>query len=171
MTIDTLTRPTLALEAVTQFLYAEARALDDRDFETWLTFYHKDAEFWMPAWDDDDRLTEDPQSEISLIWYGDRAGLEDRVFRIRTERSSATSLPEPRTGHSISNVEILGRGEERIEVRFNWVTLSYRYKTVDTYFGTSFYTIDTSGEKPLILKKKVVLKNDYIHHVVDIYQI
>ena len=51
----------------------------------------------MPAWDDDDRLTEDPQSEISLIWYGDRGGLEDRVFRIRTERSSATSLPEPRT--------------------------------------------------------------------------
>jgi benzoate/toluate 1,2-dioxygenase beta subunit len=51
------------------------------------------------------------------------------------------------------------------------VTLSYRYKTVDTYFGTSFYTLDTSGDKPLILKKKVVLKNDYIHHVVDIYQI
>jgi benzoate/toluate 1,2-dioxygenase beta subunit len=170
MTVDIETRP-LTLEEVTRFLYAEARALDDRDFETWLTFYHKDAEFWMPAWDDDDRLTEDPQSEISLIWYGDRGGLEDRVFRIRTERSSATSLPEPRTGHNISNVEIIGRGEGRIELRFNWVTLSYRYKTVDTYFGTSFYTLDTSGEKPLILKKKVVLKNDYIHHVVDVYQI
>ncbi len=171
MTVDTLTRPALDLEAVTQFLYAEARALDDRDFETWLTFYHKDAEFWMPAWDDDDRLTEDPQSEISLIWYGDRGGLEDRVFRIRTERSSATSLPEPRTSHNIANVEITARAEGRIEVRFNWVTLSYRYKTVDTYFGTSSYTLDVSGDKPLILRKKVVLKNDYIHHVVDIYQI
>jgi benzoate/toluate 1,2-dioxygenase beta subunit len=171
MTVDTLTRPAVGLVAVTQFLYAEARALDDRDFETWLTFYHKDAEFWMPAWDDDDRLTEDPQSEISLIWYGDRGGLEDRVFRIRTERSSATSLPEPRTSHNIANVEITAQSADRIEVRFNWVTLSYRYKTVDTYFGTSFYTLDTTGDKPLILKKKVVLKNDYIHHVVDIYQI
>jgi benzoate/toluate 1,2-dioxygenase beta subunit len=171
MTTDTLTRPALGYDAVTQFLYAEARALDDRDFETWLTFYHKDAEFWMPAWDDDDRLTEDPQSEISLIWYGDRGGLEDRVFRIRTERSSATSLPEPRTSHNISNLEITARAGDRIEVRFNWVTLSYRYKTVDTYFGTSFYTLDTTGDNPLILKKKVVLKNDYIHHVVDIYQI
>ena len=171
MTVDTLTRPGLSLEAVTQFLYAEARALDDRDFETWLTFYHRDAAFWMPAWDDDDRLTEDPQSEISLIWYGDRGGLEDRVFRIRTERSSATSLPEPRTSHNIANVEITARTEDRIEVRFNWVTLSYRYKTVDTYFGTSFYTLDTTGEQPLIRAKKVVLKNDYIHHVVDIYQI
>ena len=113
MNVDTLTRPAaLTSEHVTQFLYAEARALDDRDFETWLTFYHKDAEFWMPAWDDDDRLTEDPQSEISLIWYGDRGGLEDRVFRIRTERSSATSLPEPRTTHNITNVEIIGRSEQ-----------------------------------------------------------
>ena len=29
------------------------------------------------------------------------------MFRIKTERSSATSLPEPRTSHNISNVEIL----------------------------------------------------------------
>ncbi len=173
MSLDTLTptRPELSLDEVTQFLYAEARALDDREFETWLTFYHKDAEFWMPAWDDDDTLTEDPQSEISLIWYGDRGGLEDRVFRIRTERSSATSLPEPRTSHNISNVEITGRTGASVELRFNWVTLSYRYKTTDTYFGTSFYTLDVSGERPLIRRKRVVLKNDYIHHVVDIYQI
>ena len=173
MSLDTLTptRPELSLDGVTQFLYAEARALDDRDFETWLTFYHEEAEFWMPAWDDDDTLTEDPQSEISLIWYGDRGGLEDRVFRIRTERSSATSLPEPRTLHNISNVEITGRTDTTVELRFNWVTLSYRYKTTDTYFGTSFYTLDVSGERPLIRRKKVVLKNDYIHHVVDIYQI
>ena len=56
-------------------------------------------------------------------------------------------------------------------LRFNWVTLSFRYKTIDTYFGTSFYTLDTTGPKPLISNKKIILKNDYIHHVVDIYQI
>jgi benzoate/toluate 1,2-dioxygenase beta subunit len=56
-------------------------------------------------------------------------------------------------------------------LRFNWATLSYRYKTVDTYFGTSFYTLDLSGGSPLIRRKTVVLKNDYIHHVIDIYHI
>jgi benzoate/toluate 1,2-dioxygenase beta subunit len=45
----------------------------------------------------------------------------------------------------------------------------FRYKTVDPYYGTSFYTVDFSGEQPLIRRKTVVLKNDYIHHVVDIY--
>ena len=97
--------------------------------------------------------------------------MEDRVFRIKTERSSATSMPEPRTSHNISNVEILTQSGGLCELRFNWVTFSYRYKTVDTYFGTSFYTLDTTAAQPLIKRKKVILKNDYIHHVVDIYQI
>lgn len=63
------------------------------------------------------------------------------------------------------------RGQGTLKVRFNWFNLSYRYKTTDSYFGTSYYTIDTSGPKPLITAKKVILKNDYIHHVVDIYHI
>jgi len=161
----------LSVEEVEQFLYREARYLDDREFEKWLECYAPNAEFWMPAWDDDDTLTTDPQREVSLIWYGNRGGLEDRVFRIRTDRSSATSLPEPRTGHNISNMEIVDQRGDSCDVRFNWFTLYYRYQTVDTYFGTSFYTLDTSGEKPLITYKKVVLKNDYIHHVVDIYHV
>ena len=161
----------ISVNEVEQFLYAEARMLDDRDFEGWLECYAPEAEFWMPAWDDDDTLVTDPQREISLIWYGNRGGLEDRVFRIRTERSSATSLPEPRTGHNITNVEILEQEGDTAHIRFNWFTLYYRYETVDTYFGTSFYTLNVSGPRPLITKKKVILKNDYIHHVVDIYHV
>lgn len=159
------------LEEVQQFLYAEARALDDREWDAWLDCYAPTATFHMPAWDDDDLLTENPQTEISLIYYGSKQGLEDRVFRIRTERSSATSLPEPRTSHNISNVEIVDQENGVLSVRFNWFNLSYRYKTSDSYFGTSFYIIDATGPKLQIIAKKVVLKNDYIHHVVDIYHI
>ena len=158
-------------EDARRFLYREARLLDDRDWDAWLALYAPEAEFWMPSWDDDEELVTDPQSEISLIYYGHRGGLEDRVFRIRTERSSATSLPVPRTSHNINNVEIVDQAGDTVRLRFNWVTYSYRYKTVDTYFGTSFYTLNTSGVEPAITRKKVVLKNDYIHHVVDVYHI
>ena len=161
----------LSNEDVTQYLYREARYLDDKEWDSWLALYHPEVEFWMPAWDDDDKLVSNPQTEISLVWYGHKGGLEDRVFRIRTERSSATSLPEPRTLHNISNVEIVSQSEDECQVRFNWVTFSYRYKTVDTYFGTSFYTLDTGGPSPLVKRKMIVMKNDYIHHVVDIYHI
>ena len=104
--------------AVEAFLYAEARALDDQDWDTWLTFYAPDASFWMPAWDDNNSLVEDPQTEISLIYYARRDGLEDRVFRIMTERSSA-STPPPRTSHNISNAEILSHSGSRVELLFN----------------------------------------------------
>jgi len=83
----------LSREDVQQFLYREARFLDDKEWQNWLALYAPDVEFWMPSWDDDDQLVTDPQTEISLIWYGNKGGLEDRVFRIGTERSSATSLP------------------------------------------------------------------------------
>jgi benzoate/toluate 1,2-dioxygenase beta subunit len=152
------------------FLYAEVRCLDDRQFDEWLTFYHPDCPFYMPAWDDDDELTTDPTSEISLIYYPNRSGIEDRVFRIKTERSSA-STPEPRTSHNINNIEILATIDDKIELRFNWVTYSFRYKVMDTYFGTSFYTLLKNGDSFLITNKKVVLKNDYIRQVIDVYHI
>ncbi|MGY0619365.1 benzoate 1,2-dioxygenase small subunit [Lysobacter sp. A378] len=165
----------LTHEQTAAFLYREARLLDDRDFDAWLQCYSPKVEFWMPAWDDDDTLVENPQTDISLIYYPNRDGLEDRVFRIKTERSSA-SLPETRTSHNLSNIEVLSREGDRIELRFNWHTLSHRYKTTDSYFGTSFYTLDTSGldtsgGEPVIVRKKVVLKNDYIHQLIDVYHI
>jgi benzoate/toluate 1,2-dioxygenase alpha subunit len=162
-------RKLITQNAIEQFLYREARYLDDREFEKWLECYADDVVYWMPSWDDNDLLVEDPQRDISLIYYANKGGLEDRVFRIRTERSSATSLPEPRTSHNISNVEVIERRGDVVDLRFNWHTMYFRYKTVDPYYGTSFYTIDFSGEQPLIRRKTVVLKNDYIHHVVDVY--
>ena len=160
----------LSYDAVRDFLYREARYLDDKDWDSWLELYAPDATFWMPSWDDNDELTEDPQREISLIWYGNRCGLEDRVFRIKTERSSA-SIPDTRTSHNLSNIEIVEHSADQCQVRFNWHTLSFRYQVTDSYFGSSFYTLDLRGEQPLIKAKKVVLKNDYVRQVIDIYHI
>jgi benzoate/toluate 1,2-dioxygenase subunit beta len=161
---------TMTIEQVQAFLYREARLLDDRQWDEWLACYSNHAEFWMPSWDDDGELTRDPQSEISLIYYPNRSGLEDRIFRIQTERSSA-STPLPRTLHQTSNVEILSQDGQQLKVRFNWHTLSFRNHTTDHYFGTAEYTLDVSGAQPVIERKYVVLKNDYISHVIDIYHI
>ena len=152
------------------FLYKEARLLDDEQWDEWLECYDENAQFWMPSWDDDDTLVTDPQTEISLIYYPNRQGLEDRVFRIKTERSSAT-VPDTRTSHNLSNIEIVDQADGLCQVRFNWHTLSFRYKTTDSYFGTSFYTLDVRGDQPLVKAKKVVLKNDYVRQVIDIYHI
>ncbi|MGC3575671.1 aromatic-ring-hydroxylating dioxygenase subunit beta, partial [Pseudomonas aeruginosa] len=64
-----------------EFLNREARKLDDNDWDAWLGLYAADGCFWMRWWVVRDQLTEEPLREISLIWYGKRGGLEDRVFR------------------------------------------------------------------------------------------
>lgn len=158
------------IEQVQAFLFREARLLDDKQWDDWLACYHPAAEFWMPSWDDDGELTRDPQREISLIYYPNRGGLEDRVFRIKTERSAA-STPEPRTGHNLHNIEIVSQQGEEVQVRYNWQTLSYRYNTTDSHFGTTHLTLDLSSGQPLIKRKYIVLKNDYIHHVIDVYHL
>ncbi|MDI1245243.1 MAG: aromatic-ring-hydroxylating dioxygenase subunit beta, partial [Rhodoferax sp.] len=119
---------------------------------------------------DDGCLTTDPQKEVSLIYYPSRSGLEDRIFRIETERA-ASAIPDTRTGHALNNIEVLKQDETSVEVRFNWTTHAYRYQIVDVYFGYSTYLIDTSGPKPVIKRKYVVLKNDLVHHWLDVYHI
>lgn len=165
-----MTAQNLNRAEVEDFLYREARLLDDRQWEEWLALYSPQVEYWMPAWDDDDQLVEDPQQHISLIYYPNRDGLEDRIFRIKTERSGA-SMPEPRTSHNIANVEITAERDGELDVRFNWFTLSHRYKDTLTFFGTSYYSLDVRGPSPLITRKKIVLKNDYIRQIIDIYHV
>lgn len=160
----------ISYETVCGFLYREARLLDDREWDEWLTCYAPDVTYWMPAWDDDDQITEDPQTQISLIYYPSRDGLEDRVFRIKTERSGA-STPEPRTSHNVTNVELLALRGEELDVRYNFHTLNHRYKVTDHFFGTIFVTLRKSSDQLLISNKKIVLKNDYIRQVIDIYHI
>lgn len=160
----------LSYETICAFLYREARLLDDRQWDERLTCYARDVDYWMPAWDDNDQITEDPQFQISLIYYPNREGIEDRVFRIKTERSGA-STPEPRTGHSVMNVEVVADRGSEVDVRYNFHTLNHRYKTTDQFFGTMFATLRQDGDSLLIASKKIALKNDYIRQVIDVYHV
>lgn len=160
----------MTYQEIQAFVFREARLLDDRQWDEWLTCYHPKCEYWMPAWDDDDELTSDPHKEISLIYYPNRNGLEDRVYRIKTERSGA-SMPEPRTTHQCNNLEVLQQAGDVVEIRYNFNTLSHRYRKTSHFFGTDFCTLDISGDSPVITRKKVVLNNDYINQVIDVYHL
>ncbi|MGP5209529.1 benzoate 1,2-dioxygenase small subunit [Psychrobacter alimentarius] len=160
----------ISIEEIRKFLYREARLLDEKNWEEWLTCYNEDCPFWMPSWDDDGELISDPQREISLIYYPDRRGLEDRIFRIETERSSAT-IPDTRTAHNLSNIELLENNDGIVTVRFNWINKSFRYHETNTYWGYSQYKIDMTQDRPKILDKYVVLKDDYVHQIMDVYHV
>lgn len=145
--------------------------LDERQFNDWLELYHQDCIYWMPAWDDDlDRQTEDPQTEVSLIYYDNRAGLEDRVYRIGTKRSSA-STPLYRTTHMVSNLWVVAQDDSACEVRVSWVTHAYRQQKSRAYFGNTVYRMVKVGDDLKIKYKRINLMNDYFEDVVDFYMI
>ncbi len=148
----------------------EGLLLDARDWDAWLDLYTKDAVYWIPAWDDEQTLTQDPNRELSLIYYGSRAGLEDRIYRIRTELSLA-STPLPRTVHMTSSHRVEEDAGGSLRVRSNWATHSYRLEKAHTFFGSQDHVLRREGEALRIERRKIVVANDRIPNVLDIYSV
>jgi benzoate/toluate 1,2-dioxygenase beta subunit len=157
-------------DAVTALIYKEVTALDRRKWEEWLACFSEDAEYWVPAWDNDSVLTEDPASEISLIYISGRVGLEERVFRI-TRTVSPASIPLPRTTHLVSNIQVHER-EDGTHASAAWMNQVYRPNIHEQIIYSGFYEYQfTSGAELLIRKKKITLNNDYAESVLDIYHL
>lgn len=156
--------------SVQRFLAKEALSLDDKDWDAWLALYHHDAEYWVPAWDDDGLTTRDPQAEISLIYYHNRGGLEDRVFRIRTGRSSATT-PPLRTCHLFNLLDVTAQ-EGGVRARTSWTVHAFREEDELSYFGSAEYDlVGGDGDGWLIRRKKTIVLNDRARTLLDVYTI
>jgi benzoate/toluate 1,2-dioxygenase beta subunit len=158
------------VSAAISLVNLEGALLDEKDWDAWLDLYTEDAEYWIPAWDDEHTLTQDPNSEISLIYYGNREGLESRVFRLRTERSLA-STPLPRTCHMISSHRVEAIENGALWVRSSWTTHSYRLRESQTYYGHQEHLLVRVGDQLRIARRKIILANDRIANVLDIYSV
>ena len=156
--------------SIADFLFAEAAAIDEQRWDDWLALFSPNAEYWIPAWNGEHELIDDPASEISLIYYSSRSGLEDRIFRLRLKQSSA-SIPMPRTCHMVSNIRISNIDDLNCGVAANWQTHYYRLDETTTFFGRYSYLLAREGGKLLIEKKKIVVLNDLIPTVLDIYNV
>ena len=156
---------------VEQFLYAIAQACDAQDWDRYLDFFSEDSEFHLPQWDSEHIYTLDPKKAMSLIYYANRGGLEDRVYRLRTGKAAST-IPMPRTLHLISTERIAPAGEgDELEVQVNWHTLYYRLQVAEQFFGRASYRLCPQGDSWKVRRKHVVLLNDTINSVLDFYHL
>jgi 3-phenylpropionate/cinnamic acid dioxygenase small subunit len=149
----------------------EAVLLDERRWDDWLALFLPDCEYWMPAWKSDDTLTSDPARELSHFYYASRAGLEDRIYRIRSNRSPA-STPLPRTTHIIGKVRLVEPASvDRMRLRSSWVCHVFFPRSQDShaFFGSTEHELALAGTDWRIAKKRIVLQNDYIPTMLDIY--
>ncbi|NVK43282.1 MAG: anthranilate 1,2-dioxygenase small subunit [Oceanospirillaceae bacterium] len=158
------------LASIEQFLYRKSEYCDRQQWDDYLALFDENAEFHLPQWDSEHVHTTDPKREMSLIYYASRAGLEDRVYRIRTGKSAACT-PMPRTLHLISNVQVEEVEDGIWQVKANWVTHFYRFGEAEAFFGRAEYRLRRVEDSWRILKKQSVLLNDKIRHVLDFYHV
>ena len=154
-------------------LYREALLLDRGDYDAWLDLYTTDCLFWMPAWRDDGTQTEDPDRELSLIFYRGRRNLEDRVQRIRSPVSVASRVI-PRVAHMIGNVlaEPVDNGARvRIDSSFIVNVQDVRTQRTHAYFGRYEHELRQENGAWKISQKIIRLMNDVVPTMVDVYGI
>ena len=161
------------MAAAQSVLNREALYLDTQRWDDWLALYAEDARFWLPAWTDEHTLAASPDSELSLIYCAARAGLEDRVWRIRSGLSVA-STPLPRTAHAVSScvfseVEMSGVPGVRVESSWTCHVHNPKHLVEHVFFGRYEHLLREGPQGWRIAGKKIVLMNDVIPTMLDFY--
>src|SRR5262249_52540535 len=141
------------------FLYREARLMDAHAYDEWLQLWTDDALYWVPSNDDDI----DPERHVSIV-YENRAGLEDRIERLKSGTAYAQD-PKSRLSRIVSNVEIDDRNKDEIIVHSTFNVTALRRHRIDIFAGRSIYKLRCDGDSFKIAYKKVLLvNNDEVIH-------
>lgn len=156
---------------VEQLLFRNAELCDAQDWDAYLDMFSEDSEFHLPQWESEHVYTTDPKTGMSLIYYANRGGLEDRVYRLRTGKASS-AIPMPRTLHQLNNIRVSPLDDaDTLAVKVNWNTWYYRLGIAGNFFGRATYHLRPAGESWRIARKHVLLLNDTIDSVLDFYHL
>ena len=131
-----------------QFLFHEARLLDEQRYEEWLALFTEDATYWVPL----EHGQKDPL-EPSSILPDDRTRLELRVTQLRHPRAQARQ-PLARTVHQVSNVTVDGD-----TVRSNLMVVEFRNEKQRVYGALVEHRLRRNGDAFRIARKRVDLVN------------
>jgi len=99
---------TISRENVIDFLYDEARMLDEGRYSEWLSLWQEDGHYWMPL----DYKQTDPDLVTSLL-YEDMFMLRLRVERLNGARTFSQK-PKSRCHHVLQRPFIDEMAEDRI---------------------------------------------------------
>jgi len=150
----------LLIREIEEFLFHEARLLDERRFEEWMDLFTDDGIYWMP--------TEENQQdgiETHSIFHDDKALMDHRVRRLNHPLNYAQTPPS-RFRHLIGNVVIeddAGSGGE-IQVRSSLVAVEYWRERQRVFAGDCHHRLRREPDGLRIVFKRVDLANcDAIH--------
>lgn len=137
-------------KTLTDFVYAEARMLDDQRFEDWLTLFTEDAFYWMPLAHDQ----QDPKLHTSLM-YEDKLLLRVRIERLSGKRTFSQQ-PKSRCHHLLQAPTIEAsdpaKGEYTVRTAFHYTETRLDKQTL--YVGwTTHDLLEVDGTLKIRLKR------------------
>ena len=140
-------------ERVEEFLFFEAKLIDEHRYDQWLELWTDDGLYWVPANSDD----ADPARQAMII-YDNRARLGDRIYRL-TSGAAWAQQPRSRTRRLISNVEVR-ETEGGYAVESNCLIAELRRSRQDIFAARVLHTLRPAGDSFRIALKKVLLLNN-----------
>jgi 3-phenylpropionate/cinnamic acid dioxygenase small subunit len=137
------------IRAIEQFLYREARLLDERQFHDWLQLFTDDLRYWMPVRTsrypkrsraivilDEERYIEEElaqEGELALL-DETKQSLSRRIARLDTGMAWAEDPPS-RTRHLITNIEVeAGNTDAELTVYSNFLVYRTRGESEQDFF-------------------------------------
>jgi len=144
------------------FLYKEARMLDNNQLYEWRDMMTDDVTYWVPVNDADS----DPTKHLSVIW-DDKANLTGRIWRILDSGLNHTQDPPSKMIRFVSNVEVepADRDDEVTVHSVVWITTfksgAQRVDDIDVrnYSTRQEYRLRQVDGRWMIAYKKVGLLN------------
>jgi 3-phenylpropionate/cinnamic acid dioxygenase small subunit len=166
------------IREVEQFLYREARLLDERRFHEWLELFTDDVRYWMPGRSnrypklskaivilDPERYTEEEltkEDELAIL-DETKETLGRRIARLETGMAWAEDPPS-RTRHMISNIEVEpGDAASELKVFSNFMVYRSRSETEqDFYVGARQDVLRPVGGAWKIVSRKIILDQNVL---------
>lgn len=146
--------PGLASE-LADFVYAEARMLDEKRLDEWYELFTDDAAYWIPL----AHGQQDPLNHGSLM-YEDKLLLKLRIERLKNPRAYSQQ-PASRSHHLLQAPQVEQAGEQSGEyvVRTQFIYTEAQGDAQQMYAGTVFHTLVRDGGRLMIRLKRVNLLN------------
>jgi 3-phenylpropionate/cinnamic acid dioxygenase small subunit len=156
----------LVRQEVEDFLYREAELLDERRFDDWLELFTDDVHYWMPMRRNvpaDELAREFTRDGLDVNWFDEgKDTLTRRVKQIGTGVHWAEQ-PLSRICHMVSNVQILGRHGDELDVKSRFLIYRNRVETeTDVLVGKREDRLRRVGGTLKIARRKIILDQNVL---------
>ena len=139
---------------IENFLYREARLMDEHAYDEWLALWTDDALYWVPSNDDD----MDPTQQVAII-YDTLPQMYDRIDRLKGGAAYSQD-PKSRLRRVVSNIEIEDAENNEVIVYSNFNLTELRRSKQDTFAGRNIHRLRADGDGLKMVSKKVLLLNN-----------